>query len=162
MYLKPALNWSVVFITRLFNTSPYVIRGYVGNSGWILVRIDLIISIFSLYSLVKQRVDSLLRKKARTFKITITSGKKLSLRTHALILLPIHRNLSSLSNQRRVLHVELASFLIFWRWIFIQLELIARMNAHLHVGNTTILCLIPRYHTSKKVRRVKQFFAKKI
>ena len=38
-----------------------------------------------------------------------------------------------------------------------QIQLIASTNEHLPPGNTAILCSIPRYHASRKSRRVKQF-----
>ena len=82
------------------------------------------------------------------------------MRTHALVLLPVHHHLSSLRNPKLILHLELAYCLTLWRRILIQFLLIASMIAHLPLGNRAVLCLIPRYNASKKIRRVEQLFRK--
>ena len=77
-----------------------------------------------------------------------------------MILSTVHNHLSSFRNPKLFLHLELASFLTLWRRILTQPQLTASMNAHLPHGSRTILCLLHRYHASRKIRRVKQFLGK--
>ena len=67
-----------------------------------------------------------------------------------------HR-LSSLKGPKRFHLLEPALSLTSRRRILNQIQLIASTNEHLPPGNTAILCSIPRYHASRKSRRVKQF-----
>ena len=76
----------------------------------------------------------------------------LSLRTHAFVLLSIIHQMSSLRHPKLILSLQIASCLTFWRRILIQ-TLIGKQYERTSLPpfvNRTTLCLIPRYHASKK------------